>query len=274
MARGAFITVMTDIVKSDPSSSAVKERSLVQGLIFWVKFGISDFRMQYRKTFVGPFWPLLLALVWAAGLGLVFRAMSSDEPHYFAYVVVGISTFGFISSCINSGKVFYANANFLLSINNPLYTHVIRMWAKHVCFYLMQLAAYFVAYYFSAIELEWTVLLVIPALIILSFTSVWVVFLIGIIVTRFRDIENLMQALMRFLFFTSPVFWSPGRGTTREVLSTYNPVSYFLAIIREPLLGREPTLFDWGVTLSICIVGAIITFVLYHKVKNKLVFWL
>lgn len=89
-------------------------------------------------------------------------------------------------------------------------------------------------------------LLVVPALILAIANAMWVGLLLGTLCTRFRDIPQIVQSLMRVAFFVTPVIWIPAQLGTREHLALWNPFTYFVELIRAPLLGQVPPPLTWG----------------------------
>lgn len=81
-----------------------------------------------------------------------------------------------------------------------------------------------------------------------------------------RDFLNLIQALLRMLFFVSPIFWSPSSSSARmfAVFSMYNPFAYVINGFRDSLLydvafwqrPQELQVF-WGMMLGLYLLGAL-----------------
>lgn len=81
-----------------------------------------------------------------------------------------------------------------------------------------------------------------------------------------RDFLNLIQALLRMLFFVSPIFWSPESSSAQifSVFSLYNPFAYFINGFRDSMLYNIPfwertqeMKAFWGIMLVLYLVGAL-----------------
>ena len=102
--------------------------------------------------------------------------------------------------------------------------------------------------------LNWTVLLVIPAFLLLMVNGAWVAVVLGIVTTRFRDLTPITQSIVQLMFFMTPIVWiyedflnSPNPAIAdRARLAELNPFLHFLEIVRRPLLGQEQVLRYWG----------------------------
>ena len=53
-----------------------------------------------------------------------------------------------------------------------------------------------------------SVLLAVPAFLLLMLNGGWLALLLGIIATRFRDIPPIIASLTQLLFFMTPIVWS------------------------------------------------------------------
>lgn len=81
-----------------------------------------------------------------------------------------------------------------------------------------------------------------------------------------RDFLNLIQAVLRMLFFVSPIFWSPTSSSAEmfTVFSLYNPFAYVINGFRDSLLYNIPfwekmqeMQVFWGIMLVLYLLGAL-----------------
>ena len=242
----------------------------------WLSVGWQQFIFQHRRALIGPFWQAINAAVWGLGIGLVFKgALHKGDPAYMSYIAAGIVTWNFIITCLVSGSnVFNVNANIILNLRIPLLTHTFRLIVFGLAKLLFQCFFLIPVLIFWGNGLSWDMVLVVPGLFLLVFTSAVMVPVVGIIGAKFRDFPFAVQSTVRFLFFASPVFWKPDMLGTRAFMAHYNPVTHYLAIVREPLLGQPASLFSWQVVLSSTLILTLAFFVLYHKSRNSIAYWL
>jgi ABC-2 type transport system permease protein/lipopolysaccharide transport system permease protein len=57
-------------------------------------------------------------------------------------------------------------------------------------------------------------------------------------------------------------------------IAQLNPFAHFLALIREPLLGRAPTLLNYSVAIGICLTMGILGLRLLGKHRWKVPYWI
>ena len=242
----------------------------------WVTLGWYDFELQYRRAFIGPLWEFIIVGVWVAGLGLLFgRLLGQDHDDYLVYMASGVVLWQYVSSTMTTGaNVFVANSRQIVSINNPLYTYVLRNVIEHLVKFSIHSLVFVAVMILTRTPVKPVMLLAVPGFAVLLFTTLWAVPLLGFIGTRFRDVTHLLRTSMRFLFFATPVFWYADGLNDRAFLANYNPFTHFLEIARSPLLGESASLTSWAVVLIFNVVGISITCVLYNRLRRSLTLWL
>ena len=235
-----------------------------------------DFVIGHRRTLLGPFWETIQAGVWVVGLWVIFAlTLSKTDEHYLVYVAAGIVFWNLISSNISGGsRVFVSKANLIQNINIPLFTHVLRQIAETLVEFLFQLPVIVMALALDRVSVGLETLLVIPGFLMIVLTALWVVPLVGIIATRYRDASYAIGSMLRFMFFVSPVFWKADGLGERKFLAHFNPVTHYLEIVRAPLLGLVPSQNSWNVVLVFTLAGLAITLYTFHRFRTRIVFWL
>ena len=242
----------------------------------WITLGWYDFELQYRRAFIGPLWEVIIVAVWVAGLGLLFgRLLGHDQGDYLVYMAAGVVLWQYVSNTLTTGaNVFVVNARQIVSINNPLYTYVLRNVVEHLVKLGIHSLVFIAVMVITQTPVEPIMLLALPGLATLAVTTLWAVPLLGFIGTRFRDFTHLLRAVMRFLFFATPVFWYADGLNDRAYLANYNPFTHFLEVVRAPLTGETASLTSWGVVLAINVVGIAIMFATYSRLRRSLTLWI
>ena len=242
----------------------------------WLMPAWYDFVIEHRRTLLGPFWETVQAGVWVLGLWAIFAlTLSKTDAHYLAYVAVGMVFWNLISSNISGGsRVFVSKANLIQNINIPLFTHVLRQITETLVEFLFQSPVIVMALVVDRVSVDLVTLLAIPGFLMIVLTAFWVVPLVGIIATRYRDASYAIGSMLRFMFFVSPVFWRPDGLGERAFLAHFNPVTHYLEIVRAPLLGSVPSVTSWYVVFGITAAGLAVTLFAFHQVRTRIVFWL
>ena len=80
----------------------------------------------------------------------------------------------------------------------------------------------------------------------------------------FRDFQKIMSAVLRLLFYLSPVLWSPDSLPEKYRFALkLNPIAYILDGYRESILYNYPlsmhwkyALYFWAITVIMLVFGA------------------
>ena len=263
-SRSGFLAGLDDVVRSFASPP------------LWITLGWYDFTLRYRRTYFGPLWELLVVGVWIAGLGLLFgRLLGSSGENYLMYLTTGVILWSYISSILTTGAaVFVSNARAISSINNPLFTYVLRNAVEHWAKMAVHLLILIGVFVLSDVQLGWQTLLAFPGLLLLFLGSLVAVPLLGFAGARYRDLTHMIRAGMRFLFFATPVFWYVDGLGDRDFLALLNPFTHYLEIVRAPLTGETASVLSWSIVLAIDAVGLILFAVTYSSLRRRLAIWI
>ncbi len=263
-SQSGFLAGLDDVIRSFARPS------------LWITLGWYDFTLRYRRTYLGPLWEILVVGVWIAGLGLLFgRLLGHAGENYLVYLSVGVILWSYVSGTLATGAgVFVSNARAISSINNPLFTYVLRNgvehWAKMAVHSLILIGVMV----WSGAHLGWQALLAAPGLLLLFVGSLCAVPLLGFAGARYRDLTHVIRAGMRFLFFATPVFWYVDGLGDRDFLALFNPFTHYLELVRAPLTGGTAPVLSWSVVLAIDAVCLVLFAATYSSLRRRLAIWI
>lgn len=242
---------------------------------FWWNFGLLDISLRYRRTYLGPFWLTISFTLSAIGLALVYSTLFKVEHRsYIAYLVSGLAVWGLVSSMITDGcTTLTRHASLIREHSLPLLAHAMRGVVSNTIIFGHNLVVVLGAILFFNDALNWKMLLALPALAILIINGAWLTILFGLICARFRDLPPLISVAINLLFLITPVFWYKEMLQSRSFIADYNPLFYFIDILRSPLLGEYPSLQTMTVIAVITVVGWSVTFIVAARMQPKLAYW-
>jgi ABC-type polysaccharide/polyol phosphate export permease len=231
---------------------------------------------QYRRSRIGPLWETINVIVMLLGLSLVSSAIfGSNLRDIVGYVAIGIIVWSAIAALISEGTMsFVRNTGYVTSstLDVDLYVgrsvfKVFITFAHHVLVYVLGVAIGF-------IPIGWTSLLAIPGILLLFINGFWVVTTFAFICARFRDIDPIVRNLLQLAFFVTPVFWNyKAIASDRMFIVDYNIIFYFIEIVRSPLLGEIPPLSHYLVIGCVTVVGYLIAWQTYRRMRPRLAFF-
>lgn len=240
------------------------------GLMAW-----HDIRQRYRRSMLGPFWLTISMGVMVAGIGFLyselFRMRVAD---YVPFLTAGLIIWTLISTIVNDSCVAFIQAEAIIKqVNLPLSVYVYRVvWRNLIIFGHNALIYVLVALAYSVWP-GWPGFLAIPALILICINGVWVGVALGLVCARFRDVPQIVSSIMQVAFFLTPILWKPELLGARVWFLQFNPVHYFVELLRAPLLGHVPGLEIWYGALGISLCGWVTTLIMYGHFRRRIAFW-
>jgi ABC-type polysaccharide/polyol phosphate export permease len=242
----------------------------------WMRLGWRDMKQQTHRMALGPLWSILGTGIQVAALGYVYGALLKTAPqNTFPFIAAGLIIWFFVAACLIGGlSVFLNDASVLSETELPISLSVFR----YVCRLFIELLYKFIVFILVAIWAglvpNWNMLLFIPGLALFVLNGVWIVLLLGVAGARFWDLRELVAPLMLIAFLATPVLWHPEVLAENSHIATYNPLTHFLDILREPLLGHVPDPVAYIVVISFLVVGWICALVTFGLYRNRIVYWL
>jgi len=244
----------------------------------WATLAWIDTTLRYRRTVLGPWWVTLSTGVMIGSVGLVWGAIfNMDLAVYMPFFASGIILWTLISGSLIDGCIVFTQAASLIkSVPAPLMTHVYRMLARQMIILAHNALLIVLLWMIFQWPLGWQVLLVLPGLIIVTIALVGGVLAFGILCTRFRDVPQLVAAILQLLFLLTPIMWTADsvRGKAVSILLDINPFYHLLEIVRDPLLGKTPETYTWITAGSFSLASFLIGHALYGRFRHRVAYWL
>jgi len=253
---------------------------LVEGMTkswMWSAMAMQDIKMRYRGSLLGPFWLTVSMITMIAAMGLIYAGMFHMElTSYLPFLTVGLVIWSFLSTVIIEGcQTFLSAQNIITQVRLPFSIHA---W-RNVCRNLIVLAHNMVIVPFVLIlfgvHIGWSVIAIIPALVILTINGIWISIFLGMISARYRDVPQIVVNFVQVIFFVTPIFWPPeALGAWMHAMPLLNPLFAAVDVVRAPLLGGTPLEYSWTVLLAVTVLGSGATFFFFAKLRPRIAYWL
>ncbi len=241
----------------------------------WLYLAWQDIVSKYKRTTLGPFWSIAVTLVsisCMSGLGVLLFKVSLVE--FLPHVACGMVVWAFLSSLIiDSCTVFISQAHIIQNAKLPVLAFIYRMFIKNLILFAHSFVIVAVVILFLAKPTIYSVLIV-PAIFIFAVNTLSIGIIMGFFAARFRDVVYLIQTILSIVVLITPIMWKKEMLGDYAYIADINPFTHFIALFRDPLLGKfmpyESVLYVGVFTL----VGLLFASFLYNRFKNRLVFWL
>ena len=225
---GAFANALADL------RQGLRMRSV------WIALAKEDINDQHRRTSLGPMWLLVNYLAFAGTFVAIFGQSSKESPNYPAYVAIGLFVWLYISEVITqSTTLFQREEAFIKGTPLPLSVYVFRLLTQSVirsayallgCVGLLLISGAW-----PTIAWAWSGL----GLLLLLIATPAVMFICALVGAFMPDVHFIVSNVMRLGMFLTPVFWVHSGGGMRGVFYYWNPFTYFLEIVRIPIISGD-----------------------------------
>ena len=243
----------------------------------WLLLGMNDIRQRYRRSRLGQFWITLSMAVTIMALGVLYAYLFKVEVKvYLPFLAVSFVAWGIISSIVtDSCSVFTGAEIYLRQVPMPKSVFVHRMLVRNVVTLAHNAVILPPLFLLFAVPVDWTLLLALPGVVMVILNGVWVGLVVGTLCARFRDMPQMIGSVMQIVFYMTPVLWRPEQiSTDLRWLTDYNPFASFLSLIRDPLLGRVPRLWDWELVAAVTLLGFLVAIPFFARFRARIVYWL
>lgn len=265
-----------------------------RGLSFEVGMALSDFRnalgrlnlagalawhdvlARYRGSVLGPFWITLSMGAMVLGIGTLYaRLFQFDLGDFLPFVAVSIVLWGTITSIIVEGcDIFVAAGGMLRQTALPMFVFIWRALFRA----LINLGHHMIIIVIVLLYYQKTsllgALLALCGLLVVLLNVTWVAALAAITSARFRDVPQIVGAVMQFAMFMTPVFWKPDQLSRRHVLLEFNPFYYMFDVVRQPLLGEPMKAISWPLLAGMAVIGWAVAFSVFTATRRRIVHYL
>jgi ABC-type polysaccharide/polyol phosphate export permease len=262
--------------------SALARQDLINGIKSWRIWSMlawQDIKLRYRRSVLGPFWLTISMAITAYTMGFLYSHLFHIElAVYFPFLVAGMLGWTLISSLvIEYTDGFIHSDSYIKQIKLPysLYIHRIATRNLIIFFHNTLVIVPVLILYHTFAKVNLHTLLIIPGLAMLYINSIIFGLILAMIGARYRDVSQIIKSLVQVVFFVTPVMWGPETlGASHQWVVNFNPFYGFLQLIREPLLGRVPTLNNLGIVLITTVIGIIICTKMFARYRARIIYWL
>lgn len=246
-----------------------------------------DFKIKYRRSFLGVAWsvlnPLLMMIVMAIVFTTIFaqgRNGSVTPEMYPLYLIVGNVTFAVMSDSTSQALSSIIHASSLLK---KVKVHRFVFPVQKVLFSLVNFAFSLIAVaivmlWFHVVP-TWHLLLLPVCLILLMFFCMGVGLLLSAATVFFRDVMHLWSVVLTAWTYFTPIFWTTDyilkMSHILRVLMYANPMYNYLQFMRDIFLFQTcPTPLEFGLCVAWAVIAMAIGYTVFHKNEHKFILYI
>ncbi|MDR2877003.1 MAG: ABC transporter permease [Chromatiales bacterium] len=241
----------------------------------WTLLGWLEVRQRYARSRVGPFWLTISMGVMITSIGMVYGTLFGMEMvDYLPFLAIGLVMWAALSQTVNDGSVAYTNSGqYIRQVATPKLIYVLQVAWRNSVILAHNFVIVLVLLALFGVKNWMTLPLFIPALLVYFANALWMAMICGLLSARFRDLPQIVQALMQVAFYVTPILYRPEALHRFSFIVEFNPFAYLIDVVRGPLIGQAPTALTWGVTISMAVVGWSIALALTGRYLKRIPYW-
>ncbi|GJH35691.1 ABC transporter permease [Paraburkholderia azotifigens] len=241
----------------------------------WTLLGWLEVRQRYARSRVGPFWLTISTGVMIGSIGVVYGTLFGMKmSDYLPYLSVSLVLWTTFSATVLEGSTAYISSG-----------HYIRQAATPKLIFMLQVVwrnLVILAHNFLIVVLlllvfgvkNWETLpIFIPALLLYMANAMWIAMVAGLLSARFRDLPQIVAALLQVAFYITPIIYRPSALTRYSFIVELNPLAHLIELVRAPLIGELPSATTWGVTVGLAVFGWLFALALTGRYLKRIPYW-
>lgn len=242
----------------------------------WTSLAAHDITSRYRGSLLGPFWITATTACMIGGVGLMYsQLLNMSLTEYIPWLACGIVFWGFFSSVITEGcDAFISSGMIIRQTAIPMMSFLARMITRNLINFAHQLVIIAVVIVWFGLWKVANPLLCLAGFLLVLLNLSWVALAGGIISARFRDVPQIITAIVQVAVFITPVFWRPETIKAHRFVLNGNPFHHMLEVTRRPLLGEPVAMESYILLIATAVVGWLFAYLLFARTRRRVVHYL
>jgi homopolymeric O-antigen transport system permease protein len=202
-----------------------------------------DFSLRYAGSALGVLWSILIPLVQLGVLIFTFRrAVPVNIKDYPAFVYSALLPWTWFSSCLGSaGGLFLGQKGLVRRPNFPPLILVVVNTLSNLLIFLLSLPLLFALLAWNGRSLTASLATLPLLFMIQAFMTIGLGLAIASWNVLFRDVSQLVNIILSFVFFLTPIFYRAPVDSKYGIIFKINPVAGLIRCYRAVLFeGRPP----------------------------------
>jgi ABC-type polysaccharide/polyol phosphate export permease len=247
----------------------------VRQIALWSNLAVEDLHDRYRRTVLGLVWIVASFALFVMVKVLIFGQLTTASTAEFGiFVTIGFGLWAYVNSMVVDACAAYMHARpWILATAIPYPVFLLQAVLRNWMVFGLTMMVMAVALYWKPSGWSMRAWSVLPALFCYFFTSVWLAAILAPLCARYRDAYHAVQTGLRLIFFATPILWMPADSGKLAMIARLNPISHYIAIVREPLIYDRIPLESWIIVLVIKIAGFAIGLFVYAATRRRVAHW-
>lgn len=241
----------------------------------WTLLGWLEVRQRYARSRVGPFWLTISMGVMIGSIGVVYGTLFGQQmSDYLPFLSISLVMWTTFSSTVLEGSIAYINSGtYIRQAATPKLIYILQVVWRNLVILAHNFVIVIVLLAVFGIK-NWAALpLFIPALVLYMLNAMWIAMVAGLLSARFRDLPQIIAALIQVAFYITPIIYKPNALTRFSFIVEWNPLAHLIELVRAPLIGVAPSALTWEVAIAMAVVGWIAALAMTGRYLKRIPYW-
>lgn len=238
-----------------------------------------DFKVKYKRSFLGIVWSLLYPILTMSVMAIVFSnvfRMNTPGVSYLAYLMTGLVMFNYFSEASNlSMSSVVANFSLLNKIYIPKYIFPLSKCLFVGINFLLTLIPLYIVLFATGTGVNiYHVLLPYPIVCLFMFT-LGMGFILSAVSVFLRDMFYIYGIVIMMWTYLTPIMYDINLiSPNLQILLKFNPLYHYVTFAREIILyGQIPEPLTWGICLGSSALVLLIGVIVFKKTQDKFIYY-
>ncbi|MGH8782882.1 ABC transporter permease [Paraburkholderia sp.] len=241
----------------------------------WMLLGWLEVRQRYARSRVGPFWLTISTGVLVGSIGVVYGTLFGQKmSDYLPFLAISLVLWATFSQTIIEGSTAYINSGqYIRQAATPKLIFMLQVIWRNLVILVHNFVIILLLLAIFGVKSWETLPVFIPALVLYMINALWIAMVAGLLSARFRDLPQIVAALMQIAFYVTPVMYRPNALTRFSAIVDFNPLAHLIELVRAPLIGEMPSAMTWAVTIGMAVFGWLFALALTGRYLKRIPYW-
>jgi teichoic acid transport system permease protein len=239
---------------------------------------LGEMKAQNQDTVFGQLWhllnPLFLVAVYYLVFGVILDIHRGGVENYIAFLLVGVVTFDFTRTAMQSGsRMIVKNRALVQSINFPRTILPVSALIQETLSQFWAIGVMWVLLILTGVRPNWLWLLVVPILATQVMFNLGMGMLTARLTFHFRDVQQFLPYVLRIWFYGSGVLFPVNEqliaNETLRMLLMLNPMWALIEIGRDAFLDGHADPRVWGLALGWSLAAMLFGFWYFRRAESE-----
>ncbi len=242
----------------------------------WTLLGWLEIRQRYARSRVGPFWLTISMGVMIGSLGVVYGTLFGQSMRdYLPFLASSLVLWGLFSQTVQEGSLAYiSSASYIRQMATPKLIYILQVVWRNLIVMCHNFVIIVLLLAICGVKSWATLPLFIPGLLLYVLNAMWIAMFAALLSARFRDLPQIISALMQVAFYVTPIIFRPTALNRFSFIVEWNPLAYLIEIVRGPLIGQPPSALAWGVTIAMAVIGWPLALLMTGRYLKRIPYWI